>query len=55
VDKWQVQNEYYNLLKNTFPKMRYGKGRRDELAQAWTESFLSLGRKIAVHVGEATG
>ena len=55
VDKWQVQNEYYNLLKNTFPKMRYGKGRRDELAQAWTESFLSLGRKIAVHVGEPTG
>jgi hypothetical protein len=54
VDKWQVQNEYYNLLKNTFPKMRYEKGRRGELAQAWTESFLSLGRKIGVHVGEAS-
>jgi len=50
-----MQNEYYNLLKNTFPKMQYSKGRRDELAQAWTESFLSLGRKIGVHVGETTG
>jgi alpha-amylase/alpha-mannosidase (GH57 family) len=55
VDKWQVQNEYCNLLKNTFSKMRHGKGRQDELAQAWRESFVSLGRKIGVHMGETTG
>jgi hypothetical protein len=34
VDKWRVHNEYCNLLKNKFAKMRYNKGRRDELAQA---------------------
>jgi hypothetical protein len=51
VDQWQVQNDYYKLLKHTFPKMRDKKGRRDELAEAWTDTFLSLGKKIAVHVG----
>jgi alpha-amylase/alpha-mannosidase (GH57 family) len=51
IDQWQLQNDYYKLLKNTFPRMRDKKGRRDELAQAWTDAFLSLGKKIAVHVG----
>jgi hypothetical protein len=50
IDQWQLQNDYYKLLKNTFPRMRDKKGRRDELAQAWTDAFLSLGKKIAVHV-----
>ena len=50
VDLWKVQNAYYGMLKNVYPKMRENKERGDELAQALIDGFEALGQKLAVKV-----
>ena len=50
VDLWKVQNVYYGMLKNVYPKMRENKERGDELAQASIHGFEALGQKLAVKV-----
>ena len=50
VDLWKVQNVYYGMLKNVYPKMRENKERGDELAQALIDGFEALGQKLAVKV-----
>jgi hypothetical protein len=51
VDLWKIQNSYYRLLENTYPKMRRQKEQGDDTAQAWLNSFETLGQKLAVKVG----
>jgi hypothetical protein len=50
VDLWRVQNVYYGMLKNLYPKMRKSKERGDESAQALIRGFEALGQKLAVKV-----
>jgi alpha-amylase/alpha-mannosidase (GH57 family) len=50
VDLWKVQNAYYGMLKNVYPKMRENKERGDEWAQALIDGFEALGQKLAVKV-----
>ena len=50
VDLWKVQNVYYGMLKNVYPKMRENKERGDESAQALIRGFEALGQKLAVKV-----
>ncbi|HEY7556350.1 MAG TPA: DUF3536 domain-containing protein [Candidatus Binatia bacterium] len=48
VDLWEIQNIYYGLLKNLFPKMQELQARGDEQAKAWVETFRALGRQLAI-------
>jgi alpha-amylase/alpha-mannosidase (GH57 family) len=48
VDLWKIQNSYYRLLESTYPMIRQRKEEGDKEAQAWLNSFESLGQKLAV-------
>ncbi|HXV80486.1 MAG TPA: DUF3536 domain-containing protein [Candidatus Binatia bacterium] len=50
VDMWKVQNSYYRLLENIYPKMQRQRELGDQTAQAWLSVFEALGRKLAVQV-----
>jgi hypothetical protein len=50
VDLWKIQNSYYRLLENIYPRMRRQKEEGDDTARAWLASFESLGQKLAVKV-----
>jgi alpha-amylase/alpha-mannosidase (GH57 family) len=50
VDLWRVQNTYYALLQELFPKMREAEARGDAVAKAWVESFSALGRQLGIKV-----
>jgi len=50
VDLWKIQNGYYRLLENIYPTMRRQKEQGDDVAQAWLNSFETLGQKLAVKV-----
>jgi hypothetical protein len=51
VDLWKVQNIYYAMLQQLFPKMREAQARGDAAAKAWIESFSALGRQLGIKVG----
>jgi alpha-amylase/alpha-mannosidase (GH57 family) len=51
VDLWKAQNVYYEILQNTFPRVRdqlreHGEGESD-----WTREFLGLGELLKVRTG----
>jgi alpha-amylase/alpha-mannosidase (GH57 family) len=50
VDLWQIQNGYYRLLENNYPRMRRRKEQGDQAADAWLSAFKALGEKLAVKV-----
>ncbi len=50
VDLWKVQNSYYRLLENIYPKMQRQKELGDQAARDWLSVFEALGRKLAVRV-----
>jgi alpha-amylase/alpha-mannosidase (GH57 family) len=50
VDLWKIQNSYYQLLENTYPKIWRQKEHGDKAAQVWLSIFMALGRKLAVKV-----
>jgi len=50
VDIWKIQNIYYGLLKNLYPKMQELLARGDEPAKAWVETFRALGRHLAIKI-----
>jgi hypothetical protein len=50
VDLWKIQNSYYRLLENIYPRMRRQKEEGDEAARAWLASFETLGQRLAVKV-----
>ena len=50
VNLWKVQNAYYVLLENLYPKMREQKARHDETVTAWLDCFEALGHILAVKV-----
>jgi hypothetical protein len=50
VDLWTVQNIYYALLNNLFPRMRQAQARGNAAAKLWSESFSALGRQLGIRV-----
>jgi alpha-amylase/alpha-mannosidase (GH57 family) len=50
VDLWRVQNIYYGLFKNLYPKMRQAESRGDDAAKAWLETFSALGRQLGIKI-----
>jgi alpha-amylase/alpha-mannosidase (GH57 family) len=50
VDLWKIQNSYYRLLENIYPKMQRQKEQGDKAAQAWLKAFQALGQKLSVKV-----
>jgi alpha-amylase/alpha-mannosidase (GH57 family) len=46
-----VQNIYYHILKQLFPKMTTKARRREKKAKEWVEVFQALGMKIGVRTG----
>ena len=47
---WTVQNGYYQVLQTVYPEMVERRGRGDESAQGWIDSFRKLGHKLAVRI-----
>jgi hypothetical protein len=50
VDLWSIQNRYYRLLNEVYPKMRRQMEQGDGAVQAWLNAFEALGKKLAVKV-----
>ena len=48
VNLWQVQNDYWHVLKNRYPELLPTTEERDEAARAWAERFAALG--LALHI-----
>jgi alpha-amylase/alpha-mannosidase (GH57 family) len=50
VDFWKVQNIYYEVLQNTYPRFRSRAARGEKEAQQWSEQFSTLGKALSVMV-----
>ena len=50
VDLWKIQNSYYRLLENVYPKMQREKEQGDKAAETWLKDIRALGQKLAVKV-----
>jgi alpha-amylase/alpha-mannosidase (GH57 family) len=51
VNLWQIQNIYYRLLQTVYPERKRASAQGDEKARAWVETFVAVGKKLAVRVG----
>ncbi len=52
IDVWQVQNIYFDLMKQTYPRFRVLAAVGDERASEWVKSFSALGDQLAVSVDQ---
>ena len=50
VNLWQVQNNFYELLKREYPGQRDGQERGDETARRWIACFEDLGRILGIKI-----
>jgi alpha-amylase/alpha-mannosidase (GH57 family) len=50
VNLWLIQNIYYSLLQTVYPERKRAAAYGDEKAQAWIETFVALGKKLAIRV-----
>ncbi len=50
VQLWEVQNIYFGIMKEFYPRMRESTSDADQDAKEWVRSFRSLGEKLSVHV-----
>jgi alpha-amylase/alpha-mannosidase (GH57 family) len=50
VDVWQVQNIYFDLMKQSYPRFRVLAAVGDVRAAAWVSSFTRLGEQLAISV-----
>jgi hypothetical protein len=46
----KVQNIYYEMLNSIYPHWRQRSEQGDEVAQAWVEHFVALGRELLVSI-----
>ncbi len=51
VNTRNVQNQYYAILQNVYPKFRERENRGDETAKEWAILFRELGKRLWVRVG----
>ena len=52
IDVWQVQNIYFDLMKQTYPRFRVLAAVGDARASEWVKSFSRLGDQLAVSVDQ---
>jgi hypothetical protein len=52
VDVWQVQNIYFDLMKQTYPRIKVLAAVGDHRASAWLQSFINLGEQLAISVDQ---
>ena len=52
VDVWQVQNIYFDLLKNCYPRYREAAAAGDAAATQWVTSFTRLGEELSISVDQ---
>lgn len=50
INLFQVQNTFYELLENVYPKLKQSATAGDLSAKAWIEQFSTLGNQLAVYV-----
>jgi hypothetical protein len=50
VNFWRVQNGYYDVLRDTYPKVVESASRDDKDARRWLETFRALGGELSVRV-----
>jgi alpha-amylase/alpha-mannosidase (GH57 family) len=50
VDLWQVQNLYYQMLTEEYPRQLAAQRRNDEQARHWIELFREIGRMLRVKI-----
>ncbi|HEY0672232.1 MAG TPA: DUF3536 domain-containing protein, partial [Longimicrobiales bacterium] len=55
VDVWQVQNIYFDLMKQHYPRMRALAAEGDAQAMQWVGSFTRLGEQLAISVEQGVG
>ncbi|HET9441665.1 MAG TPA: DUF3536 domain-containing protein [Longimicrobiales bacterium] len=55
VDVWQVQNIYFDLMKQHYPRMRALSAEGDAQAMQWVGSFTRLGEQLDISVGQGDG
>jgi hypothetical protein len=55
IDVWQVQNIYFDLMKQSYPRVRVLAAVGDERASEWVSSFTRLGEQLAVSVDQGAG
>jgi alpha-amylase/alpha-mannosidase (GH57 family) len=53
VDLWKAQNVYYEILQNTYPRMRDRTRENQDGGPDWTKEFLDLGELLRVRTGGA--
>jgi hypothetical protein len=52
VDVWQVQNIYFDLMKQHYPRYRNLAAEDDGRATQWIASFTRLGEQLAISVDQ---
>ena len=52
IDVWQVQNIYFDLMKQTYPRVRVLAAVGDTHASDWVRAFIRLGEQLAVSVDQ---
>jgi alpha-amylase/alpha-mannosidase (GH57 family) len=50
INVWRAQNNYYQLLRKTYPDRAEAAVQGDEDAREWVEHFVALGRNLGVNV-----
>ncbi|HEY0672887.1 MAG TPA: DUF3536 domain-containing protein [Longimicrobiales bacterium] len=55
VDVWQVQNIYFDLMKQHYPRKRALAAEGDPQAMQWVGSFTRLGEQLAISVEQGDG
>lgn len=50
VDLWNVQNIYYEMMKNNYPGFNSRAAGDDEAARAWVDRFRAIGRTLQINV-----
>jgi hypothetical protein len=52
VNVWRAQNNYYQMLQNSYPQWVQKLSQGDPAAKDWIEHFVGLGRNLSVRVDE---
>ncbi len=50
VNLWKIQNDFYLMMRDYYPEMRDKAKGKDNTAQAWMDSFVLLGKILAVRM-----
>ena len=54
IDLWQIQNNFYRLLNEVYPKERRRAAIGHDSAQSWCELLEALGKKLSIKIDATT-